>query len=209
MFLVDKKPNIVLTLLIIIAAAAGALFFGVMPLLQKIGNLQADIHRSELQLAHIEEQIQSYQTAIVELRKIETNKEEILGLFPPREEMTSLVVGLEGASSRAGGVSTLTIVDRKEASLPQGAKSDAKPVPSLIAGLQEIEEIPYSLKLAGDYQTMIDFLFYLEHRQYITQIKRISITTDSLQDTLTQTVRNTGLANAELEGAFFISQSTR
>lgn len=184
---------------------AGALLvFVISPYLRKIGASQAAIRSAVAELSALEQKIAGYKTAIAELAKIETNKEEIVGLFPKRENMVSLVSGIESAVARAGAFSELKIIDKKEDPLAADVDRAARPVASSLKG---VEEVPYKLTLSGNYRSFTDFLLYFEHQPFISELKKIGITAITVQDETSKVLRNTGLATGIFEGVFFIARA--
>lgn len=191
-----------MTLALLVLGVGALLLFAVLPFLKKIATSQLALRAAEINLLGVEQQIQNYKTALAELAKVQTKKEAVLEIFPEREGMEPLVQGLEGAVTRAQGSAELKIIDKKE-DLSQSQKSPDKTAPT-VAGLKNIEEIPYTLTLSGNYRVMMDFLSYLEHQQYITVLNKITITAVSEQEETSKTLRNTGLASGLFEGVFFI-----
>lgn len=199
-----KNPSIFLTLAAIVFFGGAILLFAVTPLLRKIGSAQAAIRASRVELLAVEQKIESYNTAITELAKIQANKEDILRIFPKREAMVNLVQGIESAVTRAGAIPELKITDKKEDPLAADIDRGASPV---VPGLKDIEEVPYSLTLSGHYRSLTDFLLFIEHQPFVTEFKKFAITAVTVQDETSKALRNTGLASGIFEGVFFIARS--
>lgn len=199
-----KNPSISLTLAAIVLLGAAILLFGVMPSLRRISSAQAGIRATHVELAAVQQKVESYKRAIAELAKIETNKEDIINIFPQREDMVNLVQGIESAVSRAGALAELKIIDKKED--PRAADTDR--TTKLVAPqLKEVEEVPYNLTLSGHWRSITDFLLLMEHQPFITEFRKFAITAVAVQDETSKILRNTGLANGIFEGVFFIARS--
>ena len=76
----------------------------------------------------------------------------------------------------------------------------------MISGLRRTEEIPYQLEVAGDYRQLLDFLLYLDNLGFLTEIRKLEVVADAVQNQITGEPRQNGEGTAKLEGVFFISK---
>ena len=202
--------KIILTFVLIVLVAAVMIFFVMIPLDRHLVESQQEIVQKKQELADIGEEIINYQTAIAELSKVKAEKESVDLIFPIREKMVFLVEALEGAVSAAGMLPELKISDKKEEQAVSVSKSSAKSKgkdkdASIVNGLKEIEEIPYTLELSGNYRQMTDFFNYFANLPYLSEVTRLSVKTDSAQNDITKDLVNLGAAAIQLQGIFFIN----
>ena len=125
--------------------------------------------------------------------------------------MLGLVLGVEKATRDSGVTPTLTITDKKENPDPVAARgrsaSDGQVGQAssrLIPGLKKVEEIPYTVEVSGNYRQTLDFLTYFENSPFMSELTKLSITADSVQNETTKVLKNTGIATSKVEAVFFI-----
>ena len=185
----------------------GALVFIVMiPLNRQLAGSQEEILRKRQELVNIDQEIINYKTAIAELSKVKADQDSVNLLFPEREEMVFLVAALEDSVSAAGMTPELKITDKKEEQLASGSKSKTKEKTApIIKGLNRVEEVPYTLRVSGDYRQMTDFFRYFANLPFLSEITMASVKADSIQNDISKTLINIGTASIQLQGIFFIS----
>lgn len=202
-----KQPQFnVRFILIVLAIVLGTgmlLLVVISPLLRQVTETQDSIRENEAKLLEIAAEIANYKALSANLLKVSEQKAALADMFPPREQMVSLVLGLESAASRAGLVHKLTITDYKEKQEQNVGAKDKPPVP-IISGLNSLEEIPYTLQAAENYRSLIDFLIYLEHQPFVTVFDKLTLSVDQTQSEGSENLRNTGTAAAKLDGVLFI-----
>lgn len=197
------QTRLILIITALICGTAVLLLLIVLPLFRKVVATQSGIAENQAKLRQIATEIQNYKTLSNDLLKVATEQKYLEQMFPVRENMVSLVEGLERAVSDANLNSKLTIVDNKEKQ-EQNPNSREKPAPPIIPSLSRLEEIPYILQITGNYRGMIDFFHYLEHLPFITITDKLSVTADKAQSSETGILRNAGTATAKLEGVLYI-----
>lgn len=179
------------------------LFFIVFPLLRKVTETQKRIAEDRGQLQALAAEIANYKSLSAQLSKVEAQKQSLATMFPAREDMVYLVAGLESAIDQTGLSSKLSLTDIKEKQ-EQNPAAKEKPLPPLVAGISKLEEIPYTLKVAGDYRALTDLLLRFEHLPFITVPDKLSVAADTAQAADPETFLNVGTATAKLEGVLFI-----
>lgn len=202
------KNNIWMTLIGILVISLALVLFVVVPVLGKIGELRVELDTSEEAIAKAIMEVENYQAAVKEFKRIAGGSDQITQMFPLRDEMIFLVREIEEAVSVAGASSELKLTDKVEEPKPvRTAGSAEEVIPPLVSGLVNIEEVPYKLTLNSSYRDLVDFLLKFEHLPYISEITKISITADTEQSEVTKTLINTGSGTSKLEGVFFIRNS--
>lgn len=189
----------------IIVVAAVLIMFVVLPLISGIKETHNTIRKTKEEFAHLDSEIKSYKKLSSEFAKISAERQALAVMFPKREEMVVLVEGVESAVNQARVTSRVTITDKKETKMSSAEEKNINPV-LLVAGLQKIEEVSYALELSGDYRQIVDFLLYLEHLPFISEIVKFTITADTVQNETAKTLRNSGNGTSLIEGIFFIKQ---
>lgn len=193
----DISKRIVLTVAGILAVWGLLVGLAVRPLLSSVEGLAAQIQKNKLESAKMSAEIAGYEAMSAELEKVSQEKALLEKAFPIREDMVSLVAGLEAALSRAGVSHQLTLIDEKE-------DRDAKTDPPLVPELSRITEIPYILEGVGSYETLLKFFVYLENSPFFSEVSGFKLTALSAQNEATKEIRNTGLGSMNLKGVFFI-----
>ncbi|MDP3993831.1 MAG: hypothetical protein Q8P75_02515 [bacterium] len=208
--MIFTHAKIILTFVLIVLVAGAMIFFVMIPLARQLVENQREIVQKKQELADIGEEIINYQTGIAELSKVKAEKESVNLIFPVREKMAFLVEALEGAVSAAGMSPELKISDKKEGRAASVSKSSAESKgkdkdASIVKGLNNIEEIPYTLELSGNYRQMTDFFNYFANLPYLSEVTQLSVKTDSAQNDITKALVNLGTAAIQLKGVFFIN----
>ena len=198
--------KIILTCAAVIFVVGALLYFVMIPLNRQLAGSQEEILRKRQELVNIDQGIVNYQTVIAELSKMQDDQNAVSLLFPEREEMVFLVAALEDSVSAAGMTPELKITDKKEELLASGSKSKTKEktVP-IIKGLNRVEEVPYTLRVSGNYRQMADFFHYFANLPFLSEITMASVKADSIQNDVSKTLVNLGTASLQLQGFFFIS----
>ena len=189
----------VLTLLLV-------LFF-ILPMSARVRGTRARIIENQSKIEAQTKQIAEYQSAEKKLVLIRDSLDEVLGLFPAREEAVALVETLESAVGRAEVAgATLKLTDAQDT---EGARRGAaKPAAKVRAAkLKNIDEIPFALTLRGEYRDFMDFLMYLENSPYVIEVRDLAFRAETIQLD-DESVRKTGLADGLFNGLFFISQKS-
>lgn len=188
-------------------------FLVLLPFLEKIGSTVKKTKENEESAAKLVAQISEFRQLSQEFAKIQDEMRDLTAVFPRREEMVSLVKGLESATARAGSVHELALKDSAEEQEMQGGKSaggaggNADANPMVVAALAGAEQVPYSLHLTGEnYRKFLDFLIYLENLPFYTEVKQLTVTADSAQDGETQILHNIGSGEMVLEGVLFLKK---
>ena len=193
----------VLTILFL-AFGTGILLLAVIsPLSNKLTDTQKKIKENEAKLLEIAAEIANYKTLSTNLLKVAETKARLSVMFPPREEMVSLVLGLESAVQKVGLSSKLLITDNKE-KRERSSGAQEKPPAAIISGLASIEEIPYLLEVSGDYRALADLFIFLEHMTFVTVPDKLTVSVHQEQIVGRKDLSNTGTATAKLEGLLFI-----
>ena len=202
-----RSPGFNLRLAVIILVfflGAGLLFLLIIsPLFQKVVETKAQIRANEAKLLEIAAEIANYKALSANLLKVSETKTALLAMFPAREEMLSLILGLESAVQRAGLAHKLVIADFKEKRDQNPAAKD-KPSATIVSGLTEVEEIPYHLEVLGNYRGLADLFLYLENLPFVTVPDKLTASADQIQPVGFESLRNTGTATAKLDGVLFI-----
>ena len=200
------RAKIILTCAAVIFVVGALIYFVMIPLNRQLAGSQEEILRKRQELVNIDQEIINYQTAIAELSKVKADQDSINLLFPEREEMVFLVAALEDSVSAAGMTPELKITDKKEEQLASGSKSKTKEKTApIIKGLNRVEEVPYTLRVSGDYRQMTDFFRYFANLPFLSEITMASVKADSIQNDISKTLINIGTASIQLQGIFFIS----
>ena len=190
----------------VIFVVGALIYFVMIPLNRQLAGSQEEILRKRQELVNIDQEIINYQTAIAELSKVKADQDSVNLLFPEREEMVFLVAALEDSVSAAGMTPELKITDKKEEQLASGSKSKTKEKTApIIKGLNRVEEVPYTLRVSGDYRQMTDFFRYFANLPFLSEITMASVKADSIQNDISKTLINIGTASIQLQGIFFIS----
>ncbi len=192
---------------IIALIVAVLVVFAVSPLLGNLRDMKENITQSKVELNRITAEIVSYEQLSAQISQVSVHEQEILKMFPVREETANLVEGLEESIERATAAHTLTITDKKELALQPGGLPKGKPEEILLPTLKQIEEVPYNLEVLGGFRQLTDFLLYLEHQPYFTEFRRLTVTADQVQREVPgqkPELINTGTATAKFEGVYFI-----
>ena len=190
----------------VIFVVGALIYFVMIPLNRQLAGSQEEILRKRQELVNIDQEIINYKTAIAELSKVKADQDSVNLLFPEREEMVFLVAALEDSVSAAGMTPELKITDKKEEQLASGSKSKTKEKTApIIKGLNRVEEVPYTLRVSGDYRQMTDFFRYFANLPFLSEITMASVKADSIQNDISKTLINIGTASIQLQGIFFIS----
>lgn len=200
------SSNIFSTVGIIAVVAAIIIFFGVFPQIRKIGSLAAGIESNKSTIALLEREVENYQRASSDLERVAEVRAAFENMFPVREQMVSLVRGMENSSLRSGLAMELILSDQKEESLSLPKGAPVKAVPPLVNNLSQLEEVPYSLKTAGSFLELLEFIYYLENQPFITELSKLSVTAEIEQEERTERIFNTGVGLGQIDGVFFIKQ---
>ncbi|OGZ53433.1 MAG: hypothetical protein A3B25_03645 [Candidatus Ryanbacteria bacterium RIFCSPLOWO2_01_FULL_48_26] len=200
------RAKIILTCAAVIFVVGALIYFVMIPLNRQLAGSQEEILRKRQELVNIDQEIINYKTAIAELSKVKADQDSVNLLFPEREEMVFLVAALEDSVSAAGMTPELKITDKKEEQLASGSKSKTKEKTApIIKGLNRVEEVPYTLRVSGDYRQMTDFFRYFANLPFLSEITMASVKADSIQNDISKTLINIGTASIQLQGIFFIS----
>lgn len=197
------NTRFVLTILFVAFGTGILLLVVISPLLNKLTDTQKKIKENEGKLLEIAAEIANYKVLSANLLKVTETKVRLSTMFPPREEMVSLVLGLESAVQKAGLSSKLVIVDVKEKQ-ERAAGAKEKPPAAIVSGLVSLEEIPYLLEVSGSYRALTDLFIFLEHLAFATVPDKLTVSADQEQITGQKDLSNTGTATAKLEGLLFI-----
>lgn len=195
--------RLVLIILAIFLGAGVLLLLVISPLFHKVIQTKEKIKANEEKLLEIAAEIANYKTLSANLLKVSETKTWLSAMFPAREEMVSLVLGLESAADRADFVHKLVITDFKEKQ-EQSVGAKEKPPLQIVSGLASLEEIPYQLQVSGSYRQLADLFLYLEHLPFITVPNKLTIIADQVQPVGLENLGNTGVAAARLDGLLFI-----
>lgn len=178
-------------IIIILFLSIGLWVFAISPLAKHDQKLNKEMLKSRILLENINREIAEHQKLAEDLARVEGGRQKIADMFPVREEMVSLVEGLEFAARNSGSEAELELTD---------TKLEEK----ILAGqLNQIDQIPFTVKLEGDYRQFTDYITYLENLPFVVHINGFSLTAESVQVTET-TLQNTGKGDAELKGVLFI-----
>ena len=200
------RAKIILTCAAVIFVVGALVFIVMIPLNRQLAGSQEEILRKRQELVNIDQEIINYKTAIAELSKVKADQDSVNLLFPEREEMVFLVAALEDSVSAAGMTPELKITDKKEEQLASGSKSKTKDKTApIVKGLNRVEEVPYTLRVSGDYRQMTDFFRYFANLPFLSEITMASVKADSIQNDISKTLINIGTASIQLQGIFFIS----
>ena len=198
------RSHLLLTALAIILICLSVFFLGVIPQLRNFNSKQEQIRSSKQELATLEGSIATLQQAEQKLQQIDVEFDQVVKIFPLREDSVVLVEKLEDAIARAGLVASLTIVDTKETEQNQKGQENTPPV---LANLVRLEEVPYSLRVSGSYRQITDFFIYLENGTLPTEFTNLSLSAELTRASGVGTTSvKTGQITAEIKGVFFIKQ---
>lgn len=200
-FLANKKPPLILAIVVVGALWAGLIFWGVGPLERNIQGLAGQIQKNNAELAKINAEIENYQILSAALKEISAEKESLRAVFPEREEMAALVKGVEGAAERAGVSLAVVITDERE---KRAGGLRVESAPPVVADLKQTEQIPYSLEVAGSYRGLLEFVTLLENLPFFTEFTNFKITAIAAQNEALHQSVNTGAGSMTLNGVFFI-----
>ncbi len=201
----SSHTGIILTAGGVVAGLVLLVIFVVSPLLLDLGAANLAIRQGRQELSNLQAEINSYRELSLGFARSAPEREVLQKMFPLREEMVGLVEGLETAVEGAGASSKLTIIDRQEQE-QEGLGRGAATPEIVISGLRRTEEIPYQLEVAGDYRQLLDFLLYLDNLGFLTEIRKLEVVADAVQNQITGEPRQNGEGTAKLEGVFFISK---
>ena len=206
MRLLNKAKNrIWVTLAGILIVSLILVLAAIVPVLEQIKTLRAELDDSEQAISEAELAVANYQAAVEEFERIGESREKITQMFPVRSEMVVLVQELENAAARAGASLELELTDELENPPPVvvGDPTAGVRVP-VVAGLINIEEVPYTLTLGSNYRGLIRFFMAMENLYFNSEIINISVTADTIQNDATKTLINTGSGTSKIEGVLFI-----
>ena len=192
----ETNSKIVITGVGILVALFLLAIFVVRPQLRKITDLRTRITESQNKAAALQVRIADYRLAAKELQKVSGQKAALAALYPAREQMESLVLGLEQAAASSGVLTSLKITDALEAAAKGESVSEAKP--PVVAGLSGLTEVPFTLDLSGTYRQLTDFFMYFDNSPYLTRITSLSVAADQDQGETAEILRNTGIATPPL-----------
>ena len=198
------RSHLLLTALAIILICLSVFFLGVIPQLRNFNSKQEQIRSSKQELATLEGSIATLQQAEQKLQQIDVEFDQVVKIFPLREDSVVLVEKLEDAIARAGLVASLTIVDTKETEQNQKGQENTPPA---LANLVRLEEVPYSLRVSGSYRQITDLFIYLENGTLPTEFTNLSLSAELTRASGVGTTSvKTGQITAEIKGVFFIKQ---
>ena len=206
MRLLNKAKNrIWVTLAGILIVSLILVLAAIVPVLEQIKTLRAELDDSEQAISEAELAVENYQAAVEGFERIGEGREKITQMFPVRSEMVVLVQELENAVARAGASLELELTDELENPPPVvvGDPTAGVRVP-VVAGLINIEEVPYTLTLGSNYRGLIRFFMAMENLYFNSEIINISVTADTIQNDATKTLINTGSGTSKIEGVLFI-----
>src|SRR3989344_790212 len=151
------------------------LFFVIRPLLRdlQLGHEEVQVQRITLNRLILEEQ--SYQRARADFTKIGASADEIEALFPPREELVAFVKDLEAIAETFENDFAITITDDAEEPTQSRGNSEKQASYTIVPGLSGIEVIPYSIKVTGDFVSVVKFLQTFEHQFFYSEIESFTI----------------------------------
>lgn len=202
----SSSNHIKMILILVIGIVAGLVIFGIRPLISKISDTNAQIQKNKQELARIVYEIESYRGLLGELSWAFFEREALKQMFPVRERMVGLVENLEGAALQAGMSPKLSFLDVKESlEANRGGRSLTPKI--MFADLRQIEEVPYTMELSGNYRQYVDFLSNFENLPFLSKITKLTLTADSLQNEKTKELENLGTGKGTVEGLLFIKVS--
>jgi len=195
---------------VVAVAAIVALFIVlvVVPQMDGITAVRGQIEETRRKTSEIVVEVKSYEQSFSELNRIGDSREAIAGMFPQREDMVTAVEALERSVARAGGAHILSITDLKEQVAESRDRSiDSKPIEPLLAGLTALEEVPFTVEVAGGYRSLADFFLGLENSGFTVLIDKINITAEAKQNP-DGILLNTGIGIGRFDGVFFVRSQT-
>jgi hypothetical protein len=173
-------------------------FMGLFPVLSKVSNLHQEVLAKKTEALNLEAQIAAYQAARTDLASA-LKREEITGNFVERENLAAVIKKLEQAAVDAGIEQTLTIVDENVGQATAQSQQVA-------GGEIGIEEVPYSLDVKATYQSLIDFLKYLEHLPHFTEITKINVYSATASSGREQIPVHSGRILGTIDSVFFVKK---
>ena len=178
------------------------MFFVIRPELANISGTQGEIAQSRKELRSLGDQVASFQQASSELKKVADGRKEIANLFPNRTDLEGVVIGLEDAAASSGIQMSIKITDALETPLYQNTD---KPKAPTVAGLTSVEEVPFTMQVAGTYAQLTDFFLFLDNAPYLTKITSLSVVGDKNEGQQKDVEpKNNGLASGQATGMFFM-----
>ncbi len=116
------------------------------------------------QLKTLEQQLITYKNSQIDLART-NDKQIIFSSLLNRENLQLAIEGIEAAAVRSGTPESL-IINEDSANNQKAA---------IVSGKAHLDEIRYTLSTTSNFMQMIDFLKYLEHLPYFTEISKISL----------------------------------
>ncbi len=200
--------QIILSVAIVVLIALVLILLAIVPLISNLKQTHAKITKNQIELYRIKSDIKGFEQLSQQITQVEAHEQDVARLFPVREEMASLVQGLENSVAKANTTHKLSITDAKESNAQSNSQAKGKTEAAVVPGLKQIEEIPYTLAISGEYRRVVDFLLAIEHQPFFTEFQKFTITADQTQRGSGQEFElfNLGTASAKLEGVFFIQK---
>lgn len=194
-----------LTIAVLVSVIILLVIFLVLPMMARVRDTRTKILANQETVAAQLTQINEFRAAESNLVQIRGSLEEVLGLFPVREDSVVLVETLESAISRSqiAGVK-IKLTDAKESELARGGGPGAAATePARTANLKNLEEVPFTMSVSGTYRNLTDLLFYSENARFNIQINDLNFKAELTQLEDGGTV-NTGIANGIFKGTLFM-----
>jgi hypothetical protein len=182
------------------------LFFGIKPFLSDLQILHSEVSSEKETLNKLLAEEASYQQARADLRRIQVRADQIESLFPTREQLVVFVERLESIAGTFENGFTISITDPEEQANLQAEsrRSRAEVLEyTIVPNLRDIEVIPYSFQLEGDFLSMVQYLQSFERQQFYSEIESLQFTTSVESGLGNQQAVRTGIIEATISAAFY------
>lgn len=182
-----------------------AVFLIFKPLFNNVSSLNTEVQEQKDKYAKLVLEEESYNQARSDLEQIEPRVGQIESLFPVKEELVELVESLELLADTFDSEFTIIITDADEH--PETSRrmaSEEKPY-EVVAGLKNVEVIPFDFQLEGDFLGVINFLQALENQPFYSEIESIVLSSviEKLETGPERQQTRSGEVLANIRAAFY------
>ncbi len=196
------QTKVLIIILAIAVITCALIFFAVLPQIRAVNETKKEIDLNKRQIASIQNKIKSYQEVHNTFKQI-TGSDEVPQIFPKREEMVTLIEGLEKSVTLSGGSHSLSITDNDSQKPGAGKKAEQE---GIVKGLSKVREVPYTIQYYGDFRQTVNLLSYLENLPFVTYFTRVSLATESQKAETALNTTNTGYAFTQIDGLLFVKK---
>ncbi|MGE5298134.1 MAG: hypothetical protein ACM3KM_03150 [Acidobacteriaceae bacterium] len=201
------KLIIVVVLGLGVSLTAG--FYVIKPSLNKVNKMNEELRSKKSESKTLDQQILAFKTAQSDLSKA-TQKERIANSFVGKYDLVKSIEKIEAAAAATNTQHQLSITDPYLNKGTVGAAATTTPAEKpkeSIMSKQGIDEIPYTMTATNDFLGTVNYMQYLEHLLYFTEISKVELVGEVQGGTNVENgtrAPRTGIIKTKLNGVLYI-----